>query len=296
MAKTALRALGFLIALLFAAPVLAAGDTIRAHPALWHVKGPQGDVYLFGSIHVLPRDIDWRTPAVAKAMARADVFVFEVPTDPGAMRRMRDLIATHGYLPQGERLRAKLSPAEQAEFDTALAAAHLPPAAVDRDRPWLAALQIAFAEIVGAKYDPGSGVDAVVHGEAAAAGKPMRYFEYIDQQFALLAPDDPALELSEFKSDLKDLAEPDKELGALVAAWSRGEVPAIGKLMNQGLQAYPGAKKALLDDRNRRWSLQIETMLEEKRTFFITVGAGHLAGPVGVPALLRKAGYTVEGP
>jgi uncharacterized protein YbaP (TraB family) len=37
-------------------------------------------------------------------------------------------------------------------------------------------------------------------------------------------------------------------------------------------------------------------MLKEKHVFFITVGAGHLTGPTGVPALLRKDGFKVEGP
>ena len=66
--------------------------------------------------------------------------------------------------------------------------------------------------------------------------------------------------------------------------------------MNKELADQPDVKKALLTDRNQRWALQIQTMLREKRVFFITVGAGHLAGPEGVPALLRQAGYKVEGP
>ena len=49
------------------------------------------------------------------------------------------------------------------------------------------------------------------------------------------------------------------------------------------------ARKLLLDDRNVRWMPQIQAMLKEKHTFFITVGAGHLTGPKGIPALLRKA-------
>ena len=69
-----------------------------------------------------------------------------------------------------------------------------------------------------------------------------------------------------------------------------------GRLSNAELADQPDVKKALLTDRNQRWALQIQTMLREKRVFFITVGAGHLAGPDGVPALLRAAGYKVEGP
>jgi hypothetical protein len=284
------RLLILLFTLLFAAP--AAAQT--AHPALWHVRGPQGEVWLLGSIHILPPDLKWHTPAIDKATARAGVFVFEVPSSPAAMDRMRDLMRAQGYLPPGQSLRASLSPEGQADFDAALAAAQLPLGMVDRDRPWLASLQIGFAELARAKYDIASGVDVQVMKQAAH--RHVRYFETIEQQFALFAPGDEKLELSEFLSDLKDLAKNDSEIETLIAAWSKGDVATIGKLMNAALDAYPDAKKVLLDDRNRRWVLQIETMLQEKRRFFITVGAGHLAGPSGVPALLRKAGYKVDGP
>ena len=82
----------------------------------------------------------------------------------------------------------------------------------------------------------------------------------------------------------------------MIAAWSQGKADKLAALMNSELADQPEVKKALITDRNRRWALQIETMLREKRTFFITVGAGHLAGPDGVPALLRAAGYKVDGP
>jgi uncharacterized protein YbaP (TraB family) len=82
----------------------------------------------------------------------------------------------------------------------------------------------------------------------------------------------------------------------LLAAWSKGDQARLDELINGDLDQFPQLRKMMLDDRNQRWLPKIEAMLKEKHVFFITVGAGHLTGPMGVPALLRKAGYTVEGP
>jgi uncharacterized protein YbaP (TraB family) len=46
--------------------------------------------------------------------------------------------------------------------------------------------------------------------------------------------------------------------------------------------------------RNADWTPQIETILAGKGTVFIAVGAGHLAGPDSVIAMLQKHGVTVE--
>jgi hypothetical protein len=276
--------------------VTAPPPIIHAHPALWHVHGRLGDVYLFGAIHALPPTLQWHTPAIDRAIARADAFVFETSNEAEALKRAQALVASRGQLPPGQSLRALLPPAAQADYDADIASVGLIPEWMDNKRPWLAALILTVTQMRQDNYDAEAGVDRAVMASARAAGKPMRYFETMDQQFALLAPDDNKLELSEFESDLHDFREQHAELGPLVAAWSAGDPAAIDKLMNADLGNHPDAKKALLDDRNQRWVLQIETMLLEKRTFFITVGAGHLAGPAGVPALLRKAGYRVDGP
>lgn len=284
-----------LVTLLALAPASAA-PIIHAHPALWHVKGPKGEAYLFGSIHLLPKNIDWHTKAVDAAIQRADVFVFEVPTDePDAQVQIRALVAEKGLLPPGESLREMLTPASQADFDAAIAKAHLAPQMVDHERPWLVSLQLLIAEGTAKHFSSAAGVDNQVMAIAAKRHKPTRYFETIEQQMNLLAGTSDKVQLSEFESDLKDFQRGD-DLTPIVDAWKKGQEDKLAALMNEDLADDPEMKKALLTDRNQNWVGQIAKMLTEKKIFFITVGAGHLAGPDGVPAMLRADGYKVEGP
>lgn len=290
------RLVAALLAFLALLAPAAAAPTIHAHPALWHVKGTQGEVYLMGSIHLLPENIDWRTPAINAAMAKANVFVFEVSADDKAQAEIRRLVSEIGMLPPGQSLRASLEPSARVDFDAAIAQAHLPPEVVDHERPWLVSLQLLVAEGEAKQYSANAGVDHAVMAIAAKAHRQTRFFETIEQQFRLLAGSDEDLQLKEFQSDLKDYQKGDDDLAPMISAWSKGQADKLAALMNSELADQPDVKKALLTDRNQRWTLQIETMLREKRVFFITVGAGHLAGAEGVPALLRAAGYKVDGP
>jgi uncharacterized protein YbaP (TraB family) len=75
-----------------------------------------------------------------------------------------------------------------------------------------------------------------------------------------------------------------------------GRVDRIASLTEKGLAKFPEARKLLYDDRNRAWVTKIATYLDQPKVYFITVGAAHLAGPHGVPTLLRAKGFRVEGP
>jgi len=97
--------------------------------------------------------------------------------------------------------------------------------------------------------------------------------------------------------ELKDLKNAAEIVGPLVNAWRHGDVDAIDRITSAEMQKYPHVQKAIFTDRNETWAKQIATWLTERpRVYFIVVGAAHLAGPHGVPALLRKAGYRVDGP
>jgi uncharacterized protein YbaP (TraB family) len=182
------------------------------------------------------------------------------------------------------------------DFDAAIATSGVDEKLIEHQRPWLAGLQMVLGATAKLGFDPKNGADQTLMAEATKLGKPTRYLETMADQMAVLAPSDPGLELAEFQSSLKEMKDVVGEVRPLVDAWSAGDQVKLDELVNGDMDDYPGARKALLDDRNARWVPQIEKWLTEKHTYFITVGAGHLTGPSGVPALLRKAGYKVSGP
>jgi len=276
-------------------PTLSSAQTV-ARPSLWHVRGPQSDVYLLGSVHILPPGVQWRSQEIEQAIARADTFVFEVPQDEKSIGRLKVMIAAKGMLPPGETLRPMLSKRAQADFDAVLASSGLPASAVERSRPWLAGLQLLFAQIAKLNFAVENGVDSQLAAHAIKAAKPLRYLETIEQQFAVLAPTDRKLEMEQFEAGLVDLKDIAAQVQPMVDAWAAGDQKKLDGLINGDLDRFPAARKALLDDRNRAWLPQISAMLKEKGTFLVTVGAGHLTGPTGLPTLLREAGHKVDGP
>jgi uncharacterized protein YbaP (TraB family) len=277
-------------ALLFATAAESAG----VHPALWTVHGRHGTVHLLGSIHVLPPHFAWRDKRVEQVIQSADTYVFEVSPDADVAKKF---IAEKGSLPAGQSLRAMLPPASQADLDADLASVNVPEANLDSRRPWLVELALTTIQIAQTGSSPNSGVDVSLLAEARKHGKPLRFFETTEQQMALLASDDTKLELESFEAFLKDFVAQKQELPAMIAAWSAGDVKKLGALGLGHLADHPDAKKKLVDDRNRAWVKKIEAMLDnENGTFLVTVGALHLAGDVGLPALLRADGYKVDGP
>jgi uncharacterized protein YbaP (TraB family) len=269
---------------------------IEAHPAIWTVHTPTATAYLLGSIHLLPPNVRWQTPQIDAAMKKADTFVFEVPIDDAATKQIADYINANGTLPPGTTLPSLLSPAQLKDYNAALAATGVQPDAVMNKRPWLAALVFDVAGAMHAHYSLDSGVDHQVNLYAQAQHKQIAHFETVADQLALFTPKDKALEIKEFDTGLKEIVSDPDELNRLVEAWESGDAARVGSIMNAALAKDPDAAKALLEDRNAKWVAELRTMLAQRHTYFIAVGAGHLVGPKSVPALLRADGYKVDGP
>ena len=289
----------FLALALLSAPAFAEQPVvaqIKAHPALWIVHGEKGTAYLFGSIHLLPPNIVWHTPQIDAAIGKTDVFVFEAPTDDAAKASIQGFIQKNGVLPADQSLPSLLNADMRADYRAALDLTGVAPETLVNKRPWLAGLMLSVSSMKRENYSPDSGVDQRVVTIARANKKPLQYFETLEQQAEMMLPPDPQLELEEFGLTLKDVLNAKENIGQLVDAWSRGDVAELYRLTHADLVKSPGAEKVLFIDRNTKWVAQLQSMLRQPKTYFVTVGAGHLAGPHSVPTMLRAKGYRVDGP
>ena len=262
-------------------------------PALWKVGGPKGSAWLFGTIHVLPIDTDWQTTAFDAAVREADSLVLEATglDDPQAVgRAFAEMGFSGGQPPLSGRIDPKLSPTLD-QLDHALPG---PRAVLDHMESWAAALALASAGSADLGLSQGRGVEQVLMLRFRADEKPIGGLETISAQFSYF---DRLPEVEQRKlldAVLRGSATARADFERLLAAWLAGDVERLLRDQNDGILASPAIREALLHRRNRDWAVKIGGMLERGERPLIAVGAAHVAGPVGVPALLKAAGYRVE--
>ena len=280
-----MRLISFLLALLFAAPVLAA-------PKAWVVRDTDTEITLFGTVHALPRGIDWLTPALVARVDGADTVVLEavLPTDPAALQ---PVIARIG-MPIGLKPIAQRVPASDVPRLTAAAVAvGVPMAALDRMESWLAAMTIGNAALASAGLSAETGAEAVLLARARSANKPVIGLETAEQQLGFFGGLPPADQTAMLLATIGEVGTAKADMDAVVALWMAGDVDAIARDFATEMQATPVLRQRLLTQRNARWADWLAGVMARPGKVFVAVGAGHLGGSDGLLAMLRAKGLAV---
>jgi hypothetical protein len=275
--------------LALAAP-LALATPAAAEPALWVVKDKDSTIYLFGTVHLLKKDVVWKTPKIAKAMDEAQDLTLEISDLDPPQDKLMPLIQQYGLDPSHP-LSGKLTTEENAKLATVCAAYGLNPQMLNPLRPWLVSLQLSLMPIIKAGYDPAAGVDKLLKAEADRRGEPVAGFETMQQQLSYFGSMTPEVELEYLRQTLDQVDQVVTQLDALEGAWEAGDVDSIARLMNADMAVKaPHIYELLLVNRNKDFANQIKTKLAGKGVSFIAVGAAHLAGDDSVQAQLAKLG------
>jgi uncharacterized protein len=78
-------------------------------------------------------------------------------------------------------------------------------------------------------------------------------------------------------------------------AWRLGDLEAIESATTAGMDEADvrDFHERLYVKRNQNMAARLDALLAEPRTWFVVVGAGHMVGPDGIPALLAGRGHRV---
>ena len=252
----------------------------RAHDRglLWRVEQGGRTSWLYGTVHAARRDWMLPGPTVLAAVRASDRVALELDLmDPAVMQALQT---------------AMRNPADAQPLPPDLArrlAAQREAACVDPSMAQLRPeVQVSSLLALSARregFDPAYGIDLVLDGLARGLRKPVLSLESPEQQMRLLASDDP-------QETAADVA------ATLATAWSDGRAALLETYPDWcGCMKTPAERKAfdqLVAGRNPAMARAIEAQHRAGHSVFAAVGALHLVGPQGLPALLAAQGFKVE--
>jgi uncharacterized protein YbaP (TraB family) len=265
-----------------------------ANPALWVAHSGKSTLYLFGTVHLLPHHTDWRSPQLEKALDSSQALYIEITDDNQANVQM---LAMKYGIDLTTPLSSKVSPGDMIRIKHAAQVVGLPggEATLEPMQPWLAALTLTVAPLLKAGMDPNSGVDKQLKAQFEKAGKPVKGLETAEQQIRFFADMKPAMQLKFLHSVLKDFKNADKELKQIIGYWQAGNVKALARTADLKMRKQsPSLYKRLIVERNHRWGDKLSKVMATPGTYFVAVGAAHLAGPDSVQTQLAAHDIKVE--
>jgi hypothetical protein len=280
-----------------AAPATAAAAAAAAKPdadpAMWVVKDADTTIYMFGTFHGLDGKTDWFNDEVKTAFDASQEVVVEaiLPEDQAAMQ---PLIMKYAVDASGRTLSSKLPAATKAKYEKAMATVGIPAKAFDPLEPWF--VTMALTAVAGQKLGlkPEFGADTTIVKAARATGKTVAELEGAEFQLSLFdrMPEDK--QIVQLDQTLDQVEKMGPMLTQMLANWSKGDVDALAKQLNAGVDETPELYKMIFSDRNATWVEWIAKRMDKPGVVFMAVGAGHLAGKDSVQELLAKKGIKSE--
>jgi len=265
-----------------------------ARPALWAVSDADTTIYLFGTIHLLPDNFQWRTARFNSAVAGSDKLMVETIVDQKDPSKLMAAMASLAFAKGLPPLRDRVPPAERIALDAAVKKSGMPVQALDQMKTWAAAFILLGNQFRDLGLKGGEGVESVLRSDFSGAGKPIGELESNVEQLSFFDKLPEAAQRALLEGAIEQGGSMQKEFGGMLKAWSHGDVEGIAKTFDRDLSSSPALQQSLIHQRNANWSRWIEQRMAEPGAIMIAVGAGHLAGKDSVLQMLRKRGYKVK--
>lgn len=257
---------------------------------LWEIggRGLERPSYVVGTVHSRDARAFRQVPRLLRVMGGQDVMAGELDlslAEEGSRLSVQDIL-----MPPDSSL-ADLYTPRQMKRVAAAVKEPLGPFGMfmDRIKP-IVLLGLASGTVMRA--DSAMVLDQYLEAKAREMGKEVTGLETAGEQLAAVDRI-PLAEQADmlYKAVRKGFGR--KEVGRLMDAYAAQDLARLAKITGPGGPSDPLGMH-LLTERNQVMAGRMDSLMQQGRTFFFAVGAGHLPGEEGVLARLRGMGYAVE--
>ncbi|MEM9327661.1 MAG: TraB/GumN family protein [Bacteroidota bacterium] len=253
---------------------------------LWRIEGPGIETsYLFGTIHVMPRDQFVISEKVSAAVQECDQLVMELDLDDISLQME---VLKYAAMQDGTTLSSLVPENDFAKIDSVVTETlGVGLSSFQNFKPFVISTFLISRYIDG----PPAAFELALMRVAEERGKEILGLETVAEQMAVFDRIPYEIQARELVKMVNDEDKIRSDYRDLLAQYQAEDLQAMYDLM-VGYMSTEEERYELLDSRNEKWIPQILELAESKTSFF-AVGAGHLAGDNGLIALLRAQGYSV---
>ncbi|WP_293780894.1 TraB/GumN family protein [uncultured Oxalicibacterium sp.] len=274
-----------------------ARSDIPQRGTLYRIERAGHTAWLFGTVHIGQSAFYPLEPKVMRAFRQADALVIEA--DIRDQANLQKAVTRYAVYPEHDSIDHHLTPTQWQALQDALAKAGLPAAQIQRLKPWMVANLLMLQAMTQAGYPSEQGIEQYFLDLAHKENKQVRALETVGYQLSLFDRLTPAQQADYLQETLEDLqANQGIEKGIqLIEAWKTADhakmVALKQAMLAENTTTSSFIDNVLLKERNPGMANGIIALLEKRERIFVAIGALHLLGDDGVPALLRTRGYRV---
>jgi uncharacterized protein YbaP (TraB family) len=260
----------------------------------YRIQKDNQTVYLLGSIHIGDPTIYPLNQKIDVAFEESDHLAVEINIEDINETEASQTMMQQGLYQDGTTLSTVV---EKEVFNDAvgyLSDLGLNEEMINQFQPWFVTMMLSEVALGKSNLTSENGVDKHFITRANEKKLPIISLESVESQIASIssAPVEEQIESLEITLDSMDIYE--EELTQLIRVWRSGSIDVIAQLRDLS----EGSEQLAMDERDLLMTDKIEGFLnaDDGETYFVVVGALHLAGDNSIVDLLESRGYTVVPP
>ncbi len=278
-------------------------DSKAENNFMWELQNGDTKMYLLGSIHLMPEDTYPLDEKIKSCFEKADVLAIEADPTKIDQTKVQQLIQANGLYPPGETLKANIDSVLYKKVEAVFTSFGMPMQQINMYKPWFVSLNLEMLEIQKTKLDTKLGIDMHFINQANEKDLEIIELESGIGQIEMLVdfPEESQVQYLEYT--LENYENVHELFDTMITAWKTGDADLMNKATKKKMldfcKTMPGLEEyyeKLFLQRDNKIVEKLDNMLKsnEKKTYFVVVGAGHLIGEDGLLQLLKSRGYKAK--